>query len=309
VKNECSIVRDILPLYVEGMVGEDTAAFVEEHLHTCMECRREHEAMKEPLAAAPERIAAAPIRKIRSALRVKRAQAVLLAIAVAAAACLAAFACLAAPKFFPYSPQLLTVTEAADGSILISFAEEVTGYHLYRLDAPEGEVPIYQIEAWTTVWDELLPARAKQNAVISPDDGRPITVFYSQNHMDGTRSAQDVLIYGEMGHGVGGASLAGVGFWVMLLIAAGVFAAGCIAWLLLRKRRRLRIWAERVVLLPISYVIGHLCVLGFHTVSYSAFRDLCVIVLIALVVYCAMLFLTDMIERRIEMRQLTEGER
>ena len=32
MKNECSFVRDVLPLYFENMVSEDTAAFVEEHL-------------------------------------------------------------------------------------------------------------------------------------------------------------------------------------------------------------------------------------------------------------------------------------
>ena len=28
MKNECSIIRDILPLYVENMVSEDTSEFV-----------------------------------------------------------------------------------------------------------------------------------------------------------------------------------------------------------------------------------------------------------------------------------------
>ena len=32
MKNECSIIRDILPLYVENMVSEDTSEFVKEHL-------------------------------------------------------------------------------------------------------------------------------------------------------------------------------------------------------------------------------------------------------------------------------------
>lgn len=46
MKNECSFVRDVLPLYFENMVSEDTATFVEEHLKTCSECAAELEAMK-----------------------------------------------------------------------------------------------------------------------------------------------------------------------------------------------------------------------------------------------------------------------
>ena len=38
--NECSIVRDLLPLYAENMVSPDTSAFVEGHLDTCEACRR-----------------------------------------------------------------------------------------------------------------------------------------------------------------------------------------------------------------------------------------------------------------------------
>lgn len=50
MKNECTIVRDILPLYLDEMVSEDTIAFVEEHLEKCAACRTELENMKAPNA-------------------------------------------------------------------------------------------------------------------------------------------------------------------------------------------------------------------------------------------------------------------
>ena len=46
MKNECNIVRDILPLYVEDMVSAETAKFVKEHLENCPECAKEFEDMK-----------------------------------------------------------------------------------------------------------------------------------------------------------------------------------------------------------------------------------------------------------------------
>ena len=46
MKNECNIIRDILPLYVENMVSEETSEFVKEHLEKCQECATEMEAMK-----------------------------------------------------------------------------------------------------------------------------------------------------------------------------------------------------------------------------------------------------------------------
>lgn len=38
MKNECNIVRDLLPLYIENMASEETRNFVEAHLSRCPEC-------------------------------------------------------------------------------------------------------------------------------------------------------------------------------------------------------------------------------------------------------------------------------
>ena len=46
MKNECSIVQDILPLYVEEMVSDDTVSFVREHLKDCPRCRAELEKLQ-----------------------------------------------------------------------------------------------------------------------------------------------------------------------------------------------------------------------------------------------------------------------
>ena len=47
MRNECNIIRDILPLYAENMVSDDTISFVEEHLQTCSECSLLYKQIKE----------------------------------------------------------------------------------------------------------------------------------------------------------------------------------------------------------------------------------------------------------------------
>ena len=47
MKPECSIVRDLLPLYAEEMVSDETARFVSEHLKLCAECREELASLKD----------------------------------------------------------------------------------------------------------------------------------------------------------------------------------------------------------------------------------------------------------------------
>ena len=41
MKTECSVVRDLLPLYIEDMVSTETAQCINEHLKNCNECQAE----------------------------------------------------------------------------------------------------------------------------------------------------------------------------------------------------------------------------------------------------------------------------
>ena len=47
MKNVCSIIKDLLPLYVEDMVSGETRDFIEEHLSNCPECKAELDSLKE----------------------------------------------------------------------------------------------------------------------------------------------------------------------------------------------------------------------------------------------------------------------
>ena len=47
MKTECSVVRDLLPLYIEDMVSTETAQYINEHLKNCNECQAEIANMRE----------------------------------------------------------------------------------------------------------------------------------------------------------------------------------------------------------------------------------------------------------------------
>jgi len=46
MKNECKIVSDLLPLYSENLVCEETAGFVKNHLSECDACKKEFESLQ-----------------------------------------------------------------------------------------------------------------------------------------------------------------------------------------------------------------------------------------------------------------------
>ena len=39
IKNECEIVKDLIPSYIENLVSEGTKEFVEKHIKTCDSCK------------------------------------------------------------------------------------------------------------------------------------------------------------------------------------------------------------------------------------------------------------------------------
>lgn len=53
MNKDCSIVRDLLPLYLEAMVSEDTAAYVQAHLAVCPECAAEYAAISQKSSLDP----------------------------------------------------------------------------------------------------------------------------------------------------------------------------------------------------------------------------------------------------------------
>ena len=56
--NKCNLVRDLLPLYVDDALSEDSRAFVERHLKACPACAEEAEKLKAPV---PEEAALASV--------------------------------------------------------------------------------------------------------------------------------------------------------------------------------------------------------------------------------------------------------
>lgn len=288
MKQECSIVRDLLPLYVEDMVSPETAEFVRGHLAACETCQAEVQRLRQPPDVTPptqEERPEAPLRLLQRKLLLKRIQSALLAGGFVLVVLLSAFAILSAPRYFPYTAQLLEVTEQADGSLTITFDQAVTQCQVESLGTqePDNQSESYSVQAWTSPWDQWFSHSGVRTLTISPHTDRPVLVYYAQNNGQG-----DVLVYGEHPDG-GMETLPRLVLGYYLVLAAGVFVVLLVVWCAAKKTPKVRTWAGRALLLPPAYGVGHLIVLGFTTVSYCATRDFILIVAIGALVYCLVL--------------------
>lgn len=84
---EHGIIRDLLPLYADGVCGPESRQAVEKHLAGCPACREEYEKLKnaDTFGATPtpaEKQRAAALKRIRRALNWKRVLVACLAVAV-----------------------------------------------------------------------------------------------------------------------------------------------------------------------------------------------------------------------------------
>ena len=308
MKNECSIVCDLLPLYAEDMVSEDTAEFVKEHLGNCPTCRAELEKLRKPVQPVAAQhvpdIDAEPLKRLKKALLMEKVQAILCTAAVLLALMLSGLSFLTAPEYFAYSQELVTVTEGANGEATISFSSEITNYKLQRIADPADKQTVYHLEVWTCAWDRMFSKPGAQDVTVKPENGHELLIYFTQ-FINQSSSNSAVCIYGEIEPDSGGwMALPGLsmGYWlainIVLLVILGVI------WLNLRKKERPRRLVERLILIPIAYMLGHLCVLGFHTLSYSEWRDAQMILAIGILFYCAMLLALSIFYSRKELRDM-----
>lgn len=309
IKNECAIVRDILPLYAENMVSAETAEFVRDHLNGCAPCRTELEQLgsaqpevKKPTDEIPAKNDAAPLVRIEKNIFKKKMYAVIMTVLLLSAFLVSVFGYLSSPEYLPYSPDTVSVGETADGTLAVSFGENVTGYRIYEEASPDGEdVSVYCVEAWTTLLDRMFIHPGRQNAVLRPDNTVNTEIWFVQNGTN-RNNPDDVQIYGIPESG-GRVSLPRFFLGYYLIAATAVLVILLSAAVALHKKCRLCTHLLRIAALPASYIISHLCIMGFGFSSYSATRALFLILTVTCLLYCTALLAIGAVQSEREKRE------
>ena len=144
----CEVVKDLLPLYVDGILSEDSRILVEEHLAVCPSCQLYYGKLTNtavPMAGHYVQTEEAAIRRIRKKINKKRILAVCLtAVIVAAAAAGLFYGIMLREKYIPYENAGLHIE---DGAL---YTKEPF-YCFYEFDSPEeGTSFVYMT---TTVYE------------------------------------------------------------------------------------------------------------------------------------------------------------
>ena len=123
----CNIIKDLLPLYAEDMVSQDSKALVDDHLCSCDSCTKELAELKKA-PKVPVEVETSSLKRVEDTIRKRK-----LLTAVTAVLTLAAV--LVTGTIFLMTPVYLTARQAIegvelrdDGGLAIDYASGIMGY-------------------------------------------------------------------------------------------------------------------------------------------------------------------------------------
>ncbi|NMH68148.1 zf-HC2 domain-containing protein [Bacillus sp. RO3] len=283
MKNSCNMIRDILPLYVEDMASQDTRDLVEEHVASCENCKKQLEEMR-TFEEPPVDTDIAPLRNIQHTLRKKKLQAIILSVMVTLVFAVVTIAYLTTPAYISYNENPVSIMEKDDGTVLLNFSEEVSGFNVNQYPAADHSGYVYDITTWETIWQQKINKNNLENTVLNPN-GETVASIYYYN----TDGIENTLIYGDPLTDGSVMTLPRLVLSYYVLFAIGLSLICGMGLVIFRKNGKIRNALEKMILLPISYLFAHLLIKGLHSATYLAGRDLYVILLVTMSLYVALL--------------------
>lgn len=290
MKITCNVIKDILPLYVENMVSNDSRAMVEEHIEQCQECKSYLNEMK-IFNKIPADTNTTPLLNIKSTLRKKKIQTVVFTMMFSIMVLIITTAFLTAPEYIPYSEGSVAINEIGNGSVLITFDDTVYGYDISSYTTEGSAGYVYHITTWNSIWNRNIKKSNVNNTILNPNGENVVSVYYYQ-----TDGSEDKLIYGKNINSSGGVVTLPrlfLSYYSSIAIILALIFVFII--LLFRRNRKVNSFMKKIFLLPISYLLGQLIIKGFTTSSYNATRDFYAILLVMIPIYIASLMALNII--------------
>lgn len=287
MKLPCCIAGDLIPLFAEELLCQESAALLREHLETCPTCKKVWEDARKPLPAPQTPFA--PLKLLKRELNKKRLLWVLLSASLLLALVVSLLAHLTQPLYLPYDQCGVEVWESG-GMLFGTLPPQATDYRLTTMgeDTESGNNHLC-IELWRT---RLSPRGESRTLLLAEDSTQYQGVFYTDNTAGGVNR----LLWGSSYGGSQVLPRLTLSYYALLsLLAAGILG---VVWWVQRKKasgsRWLKAW-----LVPLSWLGGQLLVFGFQTVHYEALRPMIYVLAASVFLYVALTCLDSLRSRHI----------
>lgn len=137
----CNIIRDLLPLYAENMVSEDSKRLVDEHLCGCDGCTMELRTLKKA-EAVPMETDVTSLKRVEVTIRRRKILTVMAVMLTAAALIVTGMVWLFTPYTLEKTEAIEAVWATEDGALAIDYARGVTGKATQAIMSPDNAAKV-----------------------------------------------------------------------------------------------------------------------------------------------------------------------
>lgn len=290
MKISCDVIRDLLPLYVENMLSNDSVSMVKDHLVQCEQCKIYLKDM-ESGAPIPANSDDSPLLKIKSTLWKKRVQTMLFSTFIAIIIFVISMLYLTAPDYHYYGDESVKIHEVENGILLAKFSDKVYGYDIDKYEKEDGTGYVYSITTWDSLWNSKIKKSNKDSIILNPNGEKVVSVYFYQAYGD-----EDKLMYGENLYGDGGVKTLPRLTLTYYAFIALILAIICgVIMFIFRGNKKIVNNTLKIFLLPASYLLAHSIVTGFTRKYFNVFRNLYAILLLTILLYIAYLMASNYI--------------
>lgn len=296
MSRECEIVRDLLPLYAEGLSSQASNEMIEKHLESCEECRQILKEMKEE--AAPQEIPEEkelPLTAFSKTYRRKKRSLAILIAGICVSVLISLYAWLSAPRYLTYT-QAVEKTEETEHGVTVTFTDQVHHIRISSYRDPDDTKTYTDLECWTSTLDQLWHAETAGPAALEGD------VIYLRDNRPNVRGQGDVILHGESEGASDSLRRLALNFYLLMAFAA--FCILNVTAFIIRHAKSADI-LRQLSSVPLAWILGSVIVeRGLGAATWSLTRDFS---LICMLCVSLSIVLISLYRIRRERKTVSEG--
>ena len=272
--NNCNIVKDLLPLYKENLLSDESKKFVEEHLKSCSECEN---LLKDQIEIESKNTK--PLDFVEKRIKKESRYFTLAVVALLGSIFIFIISYLNAPRHFEYEKGLYRVYRG-DDIYTVEFSDKVSG-----IDYTDTEDAIY-LDGYSTKYDEIFNKDRPRKSLTFHKDNLKMVLY--QNH---EKMPNMIIGSGEVRQTL--LPRLFLGFYARLSII-GFLGMALVIFLLEKFRKKSISLLIKTLLIgaPLSLFLGIISIKGFNTATYYPVTDFKYILLLSLGIYLFLIFLS-----------------
>lgn len=260
---ECNIVKDLIPLYDEELLSQESKEFVEKHIKDCEECKTYLSESLVESKISENDDTKTQLESMKKSIN-KRIRTLGFSVAFLLLAVFALVAnYLTAPIYFEYSEDWFEKEKVGDNLNLIATNTDITNFNVAEY---KDEI---MVEAYTTRWEMITRFGAIVEKSIQIPNNKAI---YYSNKYDNAKALNTVENQGGI------KELPRLALNMYFMVALSIVAVMVILYTFMRLFKintgKFKYWLA-LIFIPASYLIGFLLVKGPDGgASFDMMRDL-----------------------------------